>query len=178
MFGCGEFSDIEMLLYIEGSADSNLSSRIENHLTNCSDCLTEVMEQSRIQARMDAGKPEAMSLPVLLSVKIKNRILAGVQAWGMETYEPNFQAVRNATKGVGARLFNSDFSVVLIPDQNGRVNLEIHTGEMLDYDLRLQGKSIESGRLEAGVNRIENLKSGIYTLKVSNQTLLIRLEEE
>ncbi len=176
MFGCNHFSETEMLLYIEGSASQNLKTDIETHLMECTECLSEALELSKIQSRMNRTQIGFESLPHFISLKLKNHRLFVEQVIGFQSFEPEFQAVRSGNQGLGFEISELSVRVILMPTESGDVNLEIETKQAMDYALRARNEPVESGRLEAGKNLIENLRPETYTLFLNKYFFSIKLE--
>jgi len=71
MFGCGKFSEIELLKYLEGSKE-NLDV-IEKHLKECPLCMKEITELNRVSAIMESGRAEPLRKKAFVTIFAKNQ---------------------------------------------------------------------------------------------------------
>ncbi len=82
-FGCGNFSENEMLLYLDGK--SSRFEIIEDHLSKCGDCIGEITELNRLNARIDAYTAVKARRELSLIVKIRNGSVESAFSPSVET---------------------------------------------------------------------------------------------
>jgi len=65
---CPQYPPERWLAYLHHQLDEKEQKAMEHHLEHCPDCLAELLEQNRLEARMEAAKPVSFAPLVLRDV--------------------------------------------------------------------------------------------------------------
>ncbi len=183
MFGCGKWSEIQMLKYIEG----NLKDReaIEKHLLECGECLKEIMELNRINAAVSGMEAVPVRKSAFISVILKDgifdRILSNSGSYKIE----GLAETRRKTENRMMVEFKVDFIpaiVKVIPAGKDSFWISVESQ-------KLKGNSIEVRKMNEKIpfyskksDTIEALVKGIdygdYEISIAGELIKVGIRDK
>ena len=186
MFGCGKFSETDMLLYTENSLPAEKRVAIDNHVRECDECLNEILELQQIGSAMDFGTAE----PVKNAAFIRFNWIGGAFKNIFQNGSPaSFRPAPSHRGDSGKQLSEMEIrfdsipaKINITPGQDDKFELTIHSKKLRNalLELRRENDPIPVYSRLSGTEdaEIKGVPSGKYQVTFGNETLSLIINQQ
>ncbi len=184
MFGCGQFSEKDMLLYLD--AHSKEKDKIEAHLKGCSTCLKEITELNRINARTAAVMPEPLKKPFFLSLLVRNgsieRALSAAGKSRLAALEPTRKNDINDKNKARYSIDSIPADIEIMPAQDNKCWISLMSPNLKDSMVQIMKKGDElpvySKKADSSQVLFKGIEPGEYEISLRNYTIQIVIRND
>lgn len=163
MFGCGKLNELDVLYYLEKQWSKIDRDNIELHIQECTLCLGEITELSRVNAVMDSKEKVVFEKPKSVSLFYKYNEL--VRWFGSGVVLKPVAAVATRSQSATGK-YDAEITI-----QGAHIQLRVLAQESGDYWISIRGEALRNATLE-----IQDKESGktIFARRADQDEALVK----